>query len=293
MDNHPNLLYNLPMLLDYIDLEGPYRIDRVNISPAVVKPIHRHPGVWQLAVVVKGSGLKTMGDQTTPFSSGDAALIPPDIPHRWHFDAAETDATGRIEALGVFIRDDWIHAVAGLTPSLWKDLEPMFVADGCAVLEGRGRKRLLALIRRAGRESEGLRALRLVEAVLLFATATCARHVRTHAVGDRDEAFLGRLRAFVAHNYMRPLTLEGAARETGISRSAFCVRCKQVTGTTFVDYVNTARIQRACSLLGRTPLSITEIAHAVGFSDLAYFNRQFRRRTGMPPSEWRKGQGKK
>lgn len=63
-------------------------------------------------------------------------------------------------------------------------------------------------------------------------------------------------------------------------------------GTSFSEFVREARLQRARSkLLSRRfdHLRISEIAYEVGFNDLSYFNRAFRRRFGHPPGEARKG----
>jgi AraC-like DNA-binding protein len=47
----------------------------------------------------------------------------------------------------------------------------------------------------------------------------------------------------------------------------------------------------ACSKALRDPLqqtrSISEIAYSSGFNDLSHFNKTFRARFGMPPSQWR------
>lgn len=290
MDNRPVCLYNIPdMLLEFIDLKTPYRVLHAHMAPTALKPLHRHPNVWEMSLVVKGSGTKTVGDNVSAFSSGDAVLLPPNVPHLWTCDPADTDEHGNIETLVVFIRDDWLHALAGLTPSFWRMLAPLYETRDSIMLNGRDAIRLNAIFRRAENQPEAIRALRLIEAVHLFANAANALHLRhaeevTGAEREREQ-----LRIFIENNYMRPLTLERAARDNGFSRSRFCARFKELMGTTFVSYVNGMRIKRACSLLSRTPLSITEIAGTIGFSDLAYFNRQFRRRTGMTPTEWRRG----
>jgi AraC-like DNA-binding protein len=59
------------------------------------------------------------------------------------------------------------------------------------------------------------------------------------------------------------------------------------TGRTFAEHVLDERLQHASRLLRDTPLKISGIAHAAGFSDISYFNRVFRRRFGMTPSEAR------
>jgi AraC-like DNA-binding protein len=62
------------------------------------------------------------------------------------------------------------------------------------------------------------------------------------------------------------------------------------TGSTFTEFVLEQRLQQARRLLS-SPIGgsrkISEIAYDVGFSDLAYFNRTFRSRFGMTPSDCR------
>ena len=64
------------------------------------------------------------------------------------------------------------------------------------------------------------------------------------------------------------------------------------TGTTFAEFVLEQRLLYAHSLLGNPGTrqqKIATVAYSTGFGDLSYFNRAFRRRFGMTPSEWRDG----
>ena len=63
-------------------------------------------------------------------------------------------------------------------------------------------------------------------------------------------------------------------------------------GTTFSNYVIVQRLTRAHRMLtdaGLKDWSISAIARAVGFANLSYFNRTFRKRYGVTPSEVRQG----
>jgi AraC-like DNA-binding protein len=65
------------------------------------------------------------------------------------------------------------------------------------------------------------------------------------------------------------------------------------TGFTFSEFVLEQRLllaQRLLSGTGGHREKISTIAHNAGFGDLSYFNRSFRRRFGMTPSEWRDAQ---
>jgi len=58
-------------------------------------------------------------------------------------------------------------------------------------------------------------------------------------------------------------------------------------GVSPLAYANRYRIHRAKNLLSDTKQSVTEIAIAVGFTDLAHFSRVFRKETGFSPTEYR------
>jgi len=62
--------------------------------------------------------------------------------------------------------------------------------------------------------------------------------------------------------------------------------------TTFSDFVLSLRLERSRQMLCGAESALTtiaSIAHACGFNDLSYFNRTFRRRYGITPSDYRDG----
>ena len=53
-----------------------------------------------------------------------------------------------------------------------------------------------------------------------------------------------------------------------------------------MQYLMKVRIEKAKSLM-KSSFSIHEIASSVGFNDALYFSKQFRKWTGMTPSEYK------
>lgn len=78
------------------------------------------------------------------------------------------------------------------------------------------------------------------------------------------------------------------AREAGYSPDHFSRIFKQVTGQTPQGLKLQARIERARQLLTESSLSIGMIAAALGYEDVFFFSRQFKKKTGMSPSEYRR-----
>lgn len=63
---------------------------------------------------------------------------------------------------------------------------------------------------------------------------------------------------------------------------------KEETGVSLIDYINVRRIEQARGLLEESNLNITEIAHACGYRDPAYFSRVFRQNANCSPRTYRK-----
>lgn len=59
--------------------------------------------------------------------------------------------------------------------------------------------------------------------------------------------------------------------------------------TSYAQLLEQTRRELAASYLRRTEYSVSEIAYLLGFAEVSSFNRAFRRWTGAPPSEFRKG----
>lgn len=91
----------------------------------------------------------------------------------------------------------------------------------------------------------------------------------------------------IVANFADPITLEEAASIAGMSTAAFSRNFQQTTGNRFVEFVNRVRIGQACSRLHATDEQISTICFAVGFQNLANFNRHFLKMKGMTPKQFR------
>lgn len=77
------------------------------------------------------------------------------------------------------------------------------------------------------------------------------------------------------------------ARFCGWSESHFMRWFKKMTGDSFTSYVNDRRLANAAEALRRTEDKILSVSQDAGFSNLSNFNRQFKKRYGVTPREYR------
>ena len=99
--------------------------------------------------------------------------------------------------------------------------------------------------------------------------------------------------AYIKAHLTEKLSLDEVAEHVYLSKSYFCRIIKDELGCTFTEYVNRLRVERSKILLTGTGMPIAEIACAVGFDDQSYFNRIFKKQTGIAPGSYRKKGNKK
>ena len=89
-------------------------------------------------------------------------------------------------------------------------------------------------------------------------------------------------------NYDERLSLRQVANAAGLSPFHFCRTFKATVHCGFRQYLTRLRIDKAKERLRQSQESVTEVAFAVGFSDLSCFYKAFHRATGQSPAAWRR-----
>jgi AraC-like DNA-binding protein len=102
-----------------------------------------------------------------------------------------------------------------------------------------------------------------------------------------NAVLLGRAVAFMEEHLGEALDRDTVARAAGLSGSHFSHLIREKTGRTFTEWMVRYRVDRAKTLLRRTDKSLIQIALECGFGDQSYFNRVFKRHTGVTPRAYR------
>jgi AraC-like DNA-binding protein len=78
------------------------------------------------------------------------------------------------------------------------------------------------------------------------------------------------------------------AGELGMAEVTFRRKFRDATGAPPHEYVIQSRVAEARRLLGETDLPIKSIAQRLGYNDVYFFSRQFRKFAGVPPALFRR-----
>lgn len=92
---------------------------------------------------------------------------------------------------------------------------------------------------------------------------------------------------YIRKYYMHSFTMEYLATICHFSETHFRRVFQSIMGTSPLNYINSMRITKACSLLRSTEDSILSISESVGFRSVSSFNRYFQRVMGCSPRDWR------
>ena len=63
-------------------------------------------------------------------------------------------------------------------------------------------------------------------------------------------------------------------------------KIKELTNQSAYDFIKTIRMQQASEILSKQKVNISEVAYALGYSNLSHFSNSFKEYFGMSPKEY-------
>lgn len=107
-------------------------------------------------------------------------------------------------------------------------------------------------------------------------------------VKGNDQNLLERIRKVTKeHIDDSSFNVESLSSEVGISRAHLHRRMKELMGVTPVDFIRNVRLRRACELLKKTDIEVTQVAYTLGYGSQSHFSTTFKKFTGFTPTEYR------
>ena len=103
-----------------------------------------------------------------------------------------------------------------------------------------------------------------------------------------ENSMILQAKQYVAQHFSEDITLNDIAKHVCLSPAYFSTLFKNETGIGFVKYLQHIRVEHAKKLLKTSKMRISDIAQAVGYRDLKFFNKIFFSETNVTPSEFRK-----
>lgn len=271
------LLFQDRTIVDYSRRAGAYTMQD-----------HHFHDMYEIYFLLTGSRYYFIQDNTYYIRAGDLVLIDK---HQIHRTLETLENTH--ERILFYIDETMIQDADGS----WSQVLREIFAKGSVVLafdEAQQHyvrslaERILAEMRQ---RAPGYRLVvkTLIAEILIFAL----RNKEQQRKMAEDSLKLANKRIFEILDYINkefagPLTLSGVAQQFYISKFYLSHAFKDVTGFTFVEYLNNVRIREAQRLLTKTSLPVSRIAEKTGFESVTHFGRVFKKISDVSPLQYRK-----
>ncbi len=104
---------------------------------------------------------------------------------------------------------------------------------------------------------------------------------------DNNENAMGYVISYIRANINERILVEDLSDKACMSRASFYRAFKREFNLSPLEFILHEKIKKAKQLLSDSKLTISDICYQLGFSDLNYFGRQFKKSEGITPSQYK------
>lgn len=284
--------YEIPIEFPVILLSG----DRWHISDINNYPLHFH-NCLEIGLCLQGSGIMKFENKECKFQEGDITCIPKNIPHT-------TYSTKGTKSLWTYIFMDIDELFRGITHNS-SMLSELSVVDsyGFQNIMSESEYPKIKSIAKAAVDELVTKPQYYQHSATSLLFALCIEICRINRNSQSDSLKINTQKQeikapnstlaiipaldYIDKYYMNQITVKELAKMCHLSESHFRRTFQSSMNTSPLDFINNARIHKACVMLKTTQESILYISEQVGFQSISSFNRSFSKIMGSSPREWR------
>ncbi|MFS0874269.1 AraC family transcriptional regulator [Paenibacillus xylanilyticus] len=228
-------------------------------------------GIWRLSLVTYGKCVYWVNGEKQIMEKGELLLIPGGVSYY-----GKSIPTVTHTQIVVHLQGDQADALPALERT-----EVVRHKPGCYELI---HERMKA-IHQQWQERPSYYVM-MSQALLMEVLIYVNRELDRGVIPPEKHTHAERMKRYIERHYREKLTKEDLGDEIGKTPNYAAALFKSMTNQTISQYVHDQRMKRALYLLTESQLSIQEIAEFLGYRDLSYFYRIFKRITGTHPSDW-------
>lgn len=255
---------------------------------------HYHPEI-ELHYVIRGEGVRFVGDNISNFYAGELLLLGENLPHMWRCSDKYFEGNHLITAEAIVV-----HFLPNF---MGKDFFELHESEQILSLyerakagleiTGNTKRRILSLMQKSV-QAQGLS--RMVLILKMLEILSLSGEMEPISSGElelqsntQENERLNKVYEYTLENYCNELSLKDIAAVANLSITSFCRYFKMMTKKTYHDFLIELRISHARKLLMDDNLTpIETICFDCGFNNRSNFFRHFKKITGYTPYEFRR-----
>lgn len=253
---------------------------------------HFH-NAYEIALILKGTGRRIVGDSIENFSDGDLTILAPNLPHANYSDKKyhEKATSTRVHAIVVYFEPDWVTDVHVHSKDFAR-LKTLLneLKRGIRLIDHTHETvtNLILSLKNADGLQSTIILLQILDTISRSNSyISLASPGYSNSYDEHNIIKIHNVYKHVMENFTKKITLDEIAAVAFMTAPAFCKYFKSKTNKTFTNFVNEIRIGYACQLLIEGRLDIASVCYQCGFSNFTSFNENFRHFKGITPSAYR------
>lgn len=251
---------------------------------------HNH---YEISFITEGSGKRIVADSMEEFHPGDLVFIGPNLPHVWIADKGSTGPTSRtLETVFLQFTSKILPNQLLALPEFKYIKRALDISERGIQITGQTLNEVseimlqLPYLNNFERMLHFFRLMDILGKSDQFNFLASEEHLKVHQKPVNKRIAV--IHEYLMNHYREEVNLAKLAALVHMAKGSLCRFFKTNIGMTLFEYLNHLKVEFACKLLMDKDLSIQNVCFDSGFNNLSHFNKQFRKATGIPPTEYRK-----
>lgn len=252
-------------------------------------PLHYHPEYELNFISDCKNATRIVGDSIEPIGDYELCLVGPNLYHDWQRGKCEVIKTSR-EITTQFVASLFPQEL--MDKDIFKPISDMLKRSEHGVLFTQETAKAIEPLLSEMAQTKGFEAYLIFQRLMYELSVSPGQRLLSSESFQSDnivstDARMERIHSYLMQNYGQKILLSDVADNINMSPISVTRLIKQRTGKSFIDFLNEIRLGFATRMMVDSDKNISEICFSCGFNNISNFNRIFKKRQGLTPTEFR------
>lgn len=245
--------------------------------------------VWTLVYAKEGAGMYILDGRLTCLNCNDIIFIPPKVSCSFAPADMGDEYNENVEIIALCFNQVWLDALLKTFIHYGDLVLRLKEMKSAVMMTGRKWMSVYNLMNTLAQSSDEAKPLVILQILAQISTNEDTLPIQSSKSPEVTDLIEKKTRIdrYISCNLLSGVALEDIAAYAGMNRTYFCLFFKKHYGMGLIEYLNSIKLDMACTMLLKTDASIADIAIQCGFRTVTYFNRVFKAAKGISPKEYR------
>ena len=248
---------------------------------------------YEISFITEGSGKRIVGDSIEEFQPGDLVFIGRDLPHIWISDKESGTFSNRtLEMVFLQFTSEVLSSSLLSLPEFKNVSRAILLSERGIQVVGQTLNEVSELMLQMPYMKGLERMLHFFKIMDIIGRSdsniqlASSDYLKTRfKTGSKR---IATIHEYLMNNYRDEINLDKISNLVNMANGSICRFFKENVGLTIFEYLNKIKVEFACKLLMKQDLAMLDVCFDSGYNNLSHFNKQFRKITGLTPTDYRK-----